>query len=239
MKAGTCSRWFVIFGIAILSLYVMSLTPTSAGSESLQGAAGILDSTPVKFDRLDPSIDQIVPKGAMLERLADGFKWVEGPVWAGDSLFFAEIPSNSIRRWTPGFGREHLSSAQRLQRLRALRRPRIRIERHDARRARPPHRRRPRTARCISLRVAQREGADHHPRRLVPGQEAQQPQRSRLQVRRFALLHRSALRPAHAEGRRSRQAAQGQRRLSHPPRTRAEARQRRRRAPNCNSLSPT
>jgi gluconolactonase len=40
----------------------------------------------------------------MLERLADGFKWVEGPVWAGDSLYFAEIPSNSIRKWNPASG---------------------------------------------------------------------------------------------------------------------------------------
>src|SRR5580692_10155067 len=101
MKAGTGSRWFVIFGIAISSLYVMSFPHTFAGGESLEGAAGVLDSVPVKFDRLDPAIDQIIPKGAMLERLADGFKWVEGPVWAGDSLYFAEIPSNSIRKWNP------------------------------------------------------------------------------------------------------------------------------------------
>ena len=63
-----------------------------------------LDSTAVKLDRLDPAIDQIVPKDAKLERVATGFKWVEGPVWIEGSLYFAEIPSNSIRRWTPGFG---------------------------------------------------------------------------------------------------------------------------------------
>jgi gluconolactonase len=67
-------------------------------------AAGVLDSAPVKIDRLDPSIDRIIPKGAMLERVADGFKWVEGPIWVNNSLFFAEIPSNTIRKWTPGAG---------------------------------------------------------------------------------------------------------------------------------------
>jgi len=61
-------------------------------------------STPLKVDRLDPSIDKIIPAGAMLERVATGFTWVEGPVWDDDSLFFAEITSNSIRRWTPGKG---------------------------------------------------------------------------------------------------------------------------------------
>jgi gluconolactonase len=40
----------------------------------------------------------------VLERLANGFTWVEGPIWLDNSLFFAEIPSNSIRRWTPGTG---------------------------------------------------------------------------------------------------------------------------------------
>ena len=41
---------------------------------------------------------------AKLERIATGFTWVEGPVWVNDSLFFADIPSNTIRRWTPGKG---------------------------------------------------------------------------------------------------------------------------------------
>ncbi len=63
-----------------------------------------LDSAPVKLDRLDPAIDQIVPKGATLERIATGFKWVEGPVWLNHVLYFAEIPSDSIRKWTPSAG---------------------------------------------------------------------------------------------------------------------------------------
>jgi gluconolactonase len=63
-----------------------------------------LDSTVVKLDRLDPAIDQIVPKDAKLERVATGFTWVEGPVWVNGSLYFADIPSNSIRKWTPGSG---------------------------------------------------------------------------------------------------------------------------------------
>ena len=102
MKAGTRSRWFGIFGIAVFGFSVMTFTYTSADGGTSGG--GILDSAPAKFDRLDPAIDQIIPKGAMVERLADGFKWVEGPVWAGDSLYFAEIPSNTIRKWNPSSG---------------------------------------------------------------------------------------------------------------------------------------
>jgi gluconolactonase len=61
-------------------------------------------SVPFQVDRLDPAINSIIPADAKLERVATGFKWVEGPVWSGDSLYFAEIPSNSIRKWTPGQG---------------------------------------------------------------------------------------------------------------------------------------
>jgi gluconolactonase len=77
----------------------------AAGENPAQGAGdGVLDSSPLEVDRLDASIDRIVPPGATLERIATGFTWVEGPVWLDGSLFFAEIPSNSIRRWTPGKG---------------------------------------------------------------------------------------------------------------------------------------
>ncbi|MBS1802887.1 MAG: SMP-30/gluconolactonase/LRE family protein [Acidobacteria bacterium] len=61
-----------------------------------------LESTQVNIERRDPAIDKIVPKDAKLERIASGFKWVEGPIWLKGSLYFAEIPSDSIRKWTPG-----------------------------------------------------------------------------------------------------------------------------------------
>ena len=100
------SLWLLSFfalltGVAITG----AVKRVAAGSDpSLGPSAGVLDSSPLKVDHLDSSIDRIVPAGAMLERVATGFTWVEGPVWDSGSLFFAEIPSNSIRRWTPGSG---------------------------------------------------------------------------------------------------------------------------------------
>jgi gluconolactonase len=57
-----------------------------------------------EIQKLDPSFDQIVPAGAVLEKVATGFnKWTEGPVWTHEgSLLFAEIPSNNIIQWIPG-----------------------------------------------------------------------------------------------------------------------------------------
>ena len=100
MRAGTLSRFVVGVGIVVTSVSIATFTRELASG----GSAGILDSAAVKVDRLDPGLDRILPKGAMLERVADGFKWVEGPVWTQGSLYFAEIPSDSIRKWTPGSG---------------------------------------------------------------------------------------------------------------------------------------
>jgi gluconolactonase len=43
---------------------------------------------------------------APLEKLATGFRWVEGPVWFGDAgcLLFSDIPNNRIMRWIDGVG---------------------------------------------------------------------------------------------------------------------------------------
>ena len=63
-----------------------------------------ITSTPLQVDRVDPASARIIPANAKLDRVATGFTWVEGPVWVNGSLFFADIPSNTIRRWTPGKG---------------------------------------------------------------------------------------------------------------------------------------
>ena len=81
-----------------LGLVMVATVPSQQGTQE----SGALDSTPVKLDRLDPAIDQIIPTDAKVERVATGFKWVEGPIWLNGSLYFAEIPSDSIRKWTPG-----------------------------------------------------------------------------------------------------------------------------------------
>ncbi|HEX3035946.1 MAG TPA: SMP-30/gluconolactonase/LRE family protein [Thermodesulfobacteriota bacterium] len=59
-----------------------------------------------KIVRLDPRFDKLVPQDAMLEKIADGFAWVEGPVWdrRGNYLLFSDIPSNSVFKWEEGKG---------------------------------------------------------------------------------------------------------------------------------------
>jgi len=58
------------------------------------------------IERLDPRFDALVLFNAQLELLADGFRWLEGPVWFGDHrcLLFSDIPNNRTLRWSEQHG---------------------------------------------------------------------------------------------------------------------------------------
>ena len=101
------TKYLVLLAVtAMAAVTVLIETPAAFAGLGLtaQNTASVVGSTPLKVDRLDPSIDRIIPRGATLERVSTGYKWVEGPVWAHGSLYFAAIRSNSIRKWTPGAG---------------------------------------------------------------------------------------------------------------------------------------
>ncbi len=52
--------------------------------------------------RVDPALDDIVPPGAKVEKLAGGFQFLEGPVWVPEGyLLFSDPNANTIYRWTP------------------------------------------------------------------------------------------------------------------------------------------
>ena len=54
------------------------------------------------FEIIDPRFRRFVLPNAPLERLADGFRWLEGPVWFADMrcLLVSDIPNDRIMRWT-------------------------------------------------------------------------------------------------------------------------------------------
>ena len=53
--------------------------------------------------RLDPEADDVVPAGARTQQLAEGYAFLEGPVWVrkGGYLLFSDIPANVIDKRTP------------------------------------------------------------------------------------------------------------------------------------------
>jgi gluconolactonase len=104
MNLPLSNRFLASAAIAISCLSASGCKQTPAPAPAPANPQVETLSTPLKFDHLDAAADHIIPAGATLERVATGFTWTEGPVWVGDSLYFAEIPSNSIRKYTPGAG---------------------------------------------------------------------------------------------------------------------------------------
>lgn len=83
---------------------------TLAGSVALPAAPNPPPSPPASplgsIERLDPRLERLLPPGARLEKLAEGFEWSEGPVWVRRRtyLLFSDVPRNSVHRWKPGEG---------------------------------------------------------------------------------------------------------------------------------------
>lgn len=59
-----------------------------------------------QIERLDPRFDQLIAPDAVLEKLAEGFEWSEGPVWVRDGgfLLFSDIPNNCVMKWSEQHG---------------------------------------------------------------------------------------------------------------------------------------
>src|SRR5262249_24431463 len=55
---------------------------------------------------LDPSFEKYWLKLSCVERLYNGCRWAEGPVYIGDGrcLLWSDVPSNRIMRWDEGTG---------------------------------------------------------------------------------------------------------------------------------------
>ena len=60
------------------------------------------------LDIFEPEVKNLVDPAAELEKLADGFQFIEGPVWdrTGQQLFFSDIPANTMYRFSAEKGVE-------------------------------------------------------------------------------------------------------------------------------------
>ncbi len=54
--------------------------------------------------RLSPALDSVIAPNTVIEQIAWGFKWAEGPVWVKDGgyLLFSDPPMNTMYRWSAG-----------------------------------------------------------------------------------------------------------------------------------------
>lgn len=86
--------------------YLVAATLTSLSWFSHQVAAAQQYGTApsVTIMRLDPRLNALLPPNAVVEKIADGFAWVEGPVWRRKEnyLLFSDVINNIIFKWQAG-----------------------------------------------------------------------------------------------------------------------------------------
>ena len=55
--------------------------------------------------RLDPAVDVLLPRDALIEEVAGGFLFTEGPLWRPNGvLWFSDVIGNVVRQWSPSGG---------------------------------------------------------------------------------------------------------------------------------------
>lgn len=93
-----------------LSCIALLASLAGCGTESPDEPA--LDSSAVEnrsFERIAPAFNALVAEDAVIEKIAGGFIFTEGPVWlpgAEGALLFSDIPADTVYRWTKSGGSE-------------------------------------------------------------------------------------------------------------------------------------
>lgn len=82
---------------------ILQVLACSPASRSIQAESATKSLSAPIIIRFDSRFDQLVPPDAVVEKIADGFAWVEGPVWNRKEgyLLFSDVPNNSIFKWRP------------------------------------------------------------------------------------------------------------------------------------------
>ncbi|MFO0795940.1 MAG: SMP-30/gluconolactonase/LRE family protein [Gemmataceae bacterium] len=85
--------------LAAAALVALAPAPSAAQPGEKKATIG-------SIERKHAKIDDLLPKDAVIEVLAGGFKWTEGPVWdkKAKRVLFTDIPNNRVMSWSPTDG---------------------------------------------------------------------------------------------------------------------------------------
>lgn len=92
--------------LVVLAALGSALALSAAPAPIVSAPAPYAADKVATIERLDPAFDALVAKAAVVEHLADGFNWSEGPVWdpAQGALLFSDVPENRVYRFRDGAG---------------------------------------------------------------------------------------------------------------------------------------
>jgi gluconolactonase len=82
----------------ILAALLLAAPPAAAQPEAYPHVG--------RIERLSPRFDYLVDPAAPIEKLGEGYRWAEGPVWVrrGAYLLFSDVPANRMYRWSATAG---------------------------------------------------------------------------------------------------------------------------------------
>jgi len=89
------SARFFSFSLLLGALPIVVLAAIPQALPSPFPTTGSIESS-------DPRLEQYIAPDALVEVLAEGFSWAEGPVWLPDqdALVFSDVPTNTVYRWS-------------------------------------------------------------------------------------------------------------------------------------------
>ena len=88
------SRWLAFLA---LSAALFSIPIAYLRAQNVASATEIEAHVPgTAILRLDPSLDSVIAPGTSIERVASGFKFVEGPMWHQNRLWFSDLAGNKL-----------------------------------------------------------------------------------------------------------------------------------------------
>ncbi len=94
-------KYFSFFAYCFLLCACQSSTTKTETNKATSVEKAAFKTTG-SVERLTEAINDLIPKDAKIEVLADGFTWTEGPLWVEDGqyLLFSDIPPNRIMKWS-------------------------------------------------------------------------------------------------------------------------------------------
>jgi gluconolactonase len=97
------TRKLLLFALAALSFSCSPPDKSESPSSGPATSPAAAQPNTGSIVRLDPALDQIVPQGAVIEKLAGGFQFTEGPLWRprDQVLWFSDVVGNVVRQWSP------------------------------------------------------------------------------------------------------------------------------------------
>jgi gluconolactonase len=125
------SAIWLVAALLVFQAWAASSVAADAGSgPAAAGKNKAAFPTMGRIERFDPRLDRLVPRGAVLEKLGEGYLWAEGPIWIGQRgktiharaamggaavgpplaglpggcLLFSDIPNNTVMKWKDGEG---------------------------------------------------------------------------------------------------------------------------------------